>query len=99
MMAYRTLQAITGYTALHGVYASRFQMRIHCSVEHCTEVGDCSADGQLGLWDMIYIPKSQLPICTAIDCCVVVAIFVLHCCFIQQLRLETLNTLNKTIGL
>ena len=27
-------------------------MRIHCSVEHCTEVGDCSADGQLGLGDM-----------------------------------------------
>ena len=72
MMAYCTLQAITGYTVLHGVYASRVQMRIHCSVEHCTEVGDCSADGQLGLWDMNFTYNIVLLL---LYLCYIVALF------------------------
>ena len=48
VIAYRTLQAITGCTVLHGIYSSRVHMRICCSVEHCTDVVDCSAEWSIG---------------------------------------------------
>ena len=46
-------------------------MRIRCSVEHCTDVVNCSADGQLGLWDMNFTSNVVL----LLYLCYIVALF------------------------
>ena len=47
-------------------------MRIRCSVEHCTDVVNCSADGQLGLWDMNFTYNIVLLL---LYLCYIVALF------------------------